>query len=610
LQGFAPLIDEVAAAATISRSLIGHMNRMRKVLKVALGCAAVCGLFGCKPVDPAAVDGNASSSAASTASSQPMPSRYTFGPEISAEDLAQHVQVLASDTFAGRAPGTQGEQLTVDYLVEQFTRLGLAPGNGDSYTQTVPMVAATVDPATTLSLENAGGTQTLAFGKDMVISTTRGEPKIEIKASDLVFVGYGVNAPEANWNDYSVDVRGKTVVALINDPGFHVGDESLFLGKRMTYYGRWTYKFEEAARQGAAAALLIHDDAGAGYGWSVLENGAKGPGFDLPASEDDAPRLPAQGWLTAAAASELFSRAGLDFEALRIAANQPGFTPVPMNTRLNLSLNSEVRTGESRNVLARLPGTTYPDESIIYMAHWDHLGVDPSIDGDQIFNGASDNATGVAGVLELAERFVTREPAPQRSVLFVAVTLEESGLLGSKYFVAHPPVALEKTVAVVNLDNLPSIGRTRDFTVIGMGNSELEDLLRPYAERQARILRPESAPEKGFYFRSDHFNFAKAGVPALYAKGGVDHFEQGETYGMAQAAEYVSKRYHQPGDEFDASWDMSGIVEDLAALYQLGHELASSRLWPNWYEGNAFKAARDASAAVRVEPDVPSAVQP
>ncbi|MGQ0801328.1 MAG: M28 family metallopeptidase [Pseudomarimonas sp.] len=576
-----------------------------RIVLTSLACAITALVAACQPATTTPAE-EAPTAVAPTA----VAGNYSFGPEISAEDVIQHVKVLASDEFEGRAPGGKGEQLTVDYLVEQFKRLGLKPGNGDSYTQSVPMVSTTADPSTELNLKHSGGNTRLAPFTEMVIGTSSGNPRVLIEDSEMVFVGYGVNAPESNWNDYSIDVRGKTVVMLVNDPGFHVGNEELFLGKRMTYYGRWSYKFEEAARQGAAAALIIHDTEGAGYGWNVIGDGWKGAQFDLPATEDSAPRLPAQGWLTAEAANAMFERAGLDFNALRTAANQPGFKPVPLATTLSLDLKSEISASESRNVVALLPGASRPDESIIYMAHWDHLGIDPTLTGDTIYNGASDNATGVAGILEIAERFVTRETPPARSVLFAAVTLEESGLLGSKFYVAHPLLPLEKTVAVVNLDNLPAIGRSRDITVIGMGNSELEDLLRPIAERQARILRPESAPEKGFYFRSDHFNFAKAGVPALYAKGGADHFEKGEVYGLQAQTDYVTQRYHQPSDEYDDSWDLSGMVEDMLALYQLGNELANGEQWPNWYEGNAFKAARDASAAARVPATPPATEAP
>jgi Zn-dependent M28 family amino/carboxypeptidase len=530
----------------------------------------------------------------SSAAAPATPAGHAFGPEISAEDLAAHIRVLASDEFGGRAPGSRGEQLTVDYLQAQFERLGLRPGNGDSWVQTVSMVETTADPATTLTLNFADGSETLAFGEQMVLGTSTGQPQVDIAGSELVFVGYGIDAPEADWNDYGVDVTGKTVVVLVNDPGFASGDAELFQGRRMTYYGRWTYKYEEAARKGAAAALIVHDDAGAGYGWGVVQNSWGGAQFDLPASSDPAPRLPAQGWLSAAAADALFRRAGHDLAQLRAAAGQRGFKPVPLAATLTTSLRSSVRDGESRNVMALLPGTERPDEIIVYMGHWDHLGTNPELEGDQIFNGAVDNATGIAGILEIAERFVTEAP-PQRSILFLAVTLEESGLLGSKYYTANPVYPLANTVAAINMDALSPIGRTRDFVVTGMGNSELEDVLRPIAEAQGRILVPEASPEKGFYYRSDHFNFAKAGVPALYAKGGIDHVEHGEAFGRAWSDEYGANRYHKPADEFDPAWDLSGLVQDLNALHGVGRRLADGSAWPNWYEGNEFRAVRDAS---------------
>ncbi len=521
---------------------------------------------------------------------------HTFGPEISTEDLAAHIRTLSSDAFEGRAPGGRGEQLTVDYIADQFRRLGLEPGNGDSYFQTVPMVESTASSATTLSIAWPGGeAQTLAFGTDMVLGTSSGQPQVLIENSDMVFVGYGVNAPEADWNDYAgLDVRGKTVVMLVNDPGFASGDPALFQGRRMTYYGRWSYKFEEAARQGAAAALVIHDTPGAGYGWEVVQNSWSGKQFDLPIAVDPAPRLPAQGWLSGEAAATLFARSGLDIAQLRAAAGQRGFKPVPLGATLSTELNSTIRDGESRNVMALLRGSERPDEAIVYMAHWDHLGRNEELAGDQIFNGAVDNATGVAGVLEIAERYVTAPP-PARSVLFMAVTLEESGLLGSKFYVAQPTIPLDNTVAAVNIDALQPIGRTRDMVVVGLGNSELEDVLRPVAAEQGRTLKVESAPEKGFYYRSDHFNFAKAGVPALYTKGGSDHVEKGEAYGLEWARAYGAERYHSPRDEFDPSWDLTGMVDDFNALYRVGRQLVDGDAWPNWYEGNEFRAVRDAA---------------
>jgi Zn-dependent M28 family amino/carboxypeptidase len=556
-----------------------------------LAAAASLVLAACQPDAPPAP-----ASSADAEPSAAVSPNHAFGPEISAEDLAAHIRVLADDDFEGRAPGGRGEELTVAYIQSQFERLGLAPGNGDSWVQTVPMVETTADSATTLEIRHADGSETLRFGEQMVIGTSTGKPEIRIEDSELVFLGYGIHAPEADWNDYSIDVKGKTVVVLVNDPGFASGDPALFQGRRMTYYGRWSYKFEEAARQGAAAALVVHDDAGAGYGWSVVENSWGGAQFDLPVSVDPAPRLPAQGWISGAVAEQLFARGGHDLAALRAAAAAPGFQPVPLNATLSTTLRSTIRDGESRNVLGLLRGSERPDEVIVYMGHWDHLGRNPELEGDQIFNGAVDNATGIAGILEIAERFVT-QPPPARSILFMAVTLEESGLLGSKYYTANPVYPLASTVAAINMDALYPIGRTRDLVVTGMGNSELEDVLRPIAERQDRVLKPESAPEKGFYYRSDHFNFAKAGVPALYAKGGVDHREQGEAYGQAWSAEYGTNRYHKPADAFDPAWDLSGMVEDLNALYGVGRHLADGDAWPNWYEGNEFRAVREASRA-------------
>jgi len=533
---------------------------------------------------------------------------HGFGPEISAEDIAAHVKVLASDAFGGRAPGTYGEDKTAEYLVAQFERLGLQPGNGDSWFQEVPMVATTADESGSWARLSIGGEdRPLAWGSEMVLGTRTEQPNVSLEDSEMVFVGYGVNAPEAGWNDYAgLDVKGKTVVILVNDPGFHAGDDSLFAGKKMTYYGRWTYKYEEAARQGAAAAIIVHDDAGAGYGWGVVRNSWSGAQYDLPASVDPEPRLPLQGWITGEVANELFAKAGLDFEQLRAAANKPGFTAVALDdARFSASVDSSIKQSSSRNILAMLPGSERPDEAIVYTAHWDHLGDhggEAAGEGeDHIYNGAVDNATGVAGVLEIAEAFTVRDPAPARSVVFLFVTLEESGLLGSKYYAANPVIPLKDTVAVVNLDAMSVVGPTRDLVVIGLGNSELDEVLRPFAEAQGRVLVEEDGVEKGFFFRSDHFSFAKHGVPALYAKGGIDHVEHGADFGRQLQARYTAEAYHQPADEFDPAWDLGGMVQDLMALYGVGSELAGSEAWPNYVEGNAFKAARDAARAAAAE---------
>ncbi|MBY4599656.1 M28 family peptidase [bacterium BD-1] len=569
-----------------------------------LFAAAALALAACsKAPEPAAT--------ADSAAPAPAAAEHGFGPEISAEDFAAHVKVLSSDEFGGRAPGTDGEQKTADYLVAQFQRLGLQPGNGDSWFQEVPMVVTTADEATSTAAITLGGAETpLAFGDQMALGTRTAQQEVFVKGSEMVFVGYGVNAPEAGWNDYAgLDVAGKTVVILVNDPGFHAGDESLFSGKKMTYYGRWTYKFEEAARQGASAALIIHDDAGAGYGWDVVKNSWSGAQYDLPTSADPEPRLPLQGWITGEVAAKLFADAGLDLEAMRAAANKPGFKAVPLGgATFTAKLNSSISQASSRNILAKLPGTERPDEAIVYTAHWDHLGDHSLTHGgdkaaagaegeDHVYNGAIDNATGVAGVLEIAEAFTVQDPKPARSLVFLLVTLEESGLLGSKYYAANPVIPLKDTVAVVNLDAMSVVGPTKDFVVIGLGNSELDDVLKPIADAQGRVLVEEDGVEKGFFFRSDHFSFAKFGVPALYAKGGIDHVEKGVEYGREVQSHYTNVAYHKPADEFDPNWDLRGVVQDLQALYGVGRELAGNEAWPNYVEGNAFKAARDASRA-------------
>ena len=563
------------------------MSRSALMLATLLGTTALV-LAACKKPREGA-------QANATTSSAPPVAAHRFEPAISSSDFAAHVRLLASDAFEGRAPGSAGGDKSVEYIKAQFLRLGLAPGNGDSYIQSVPMVEAIADPATVLAFDVGGKPLALRFGSDMVVGTRSGQAQVVLDGSDLVFVGYGVHAPELGWNDYAgTDVRGKTVVMFVNDPGFHVQDPTLFGGKRMTYYGRWTYKFEEAARQGAAAALIIHDREGAAYGWDVVKDGWSGPQFALSPTDDREPRLRAQGWLSGGAANTLLGRAGHRLDALYEAANMPGFKAIPLQAKLSLDLRSTITRKTSRNVLARLPGAERPDEAIVYMAHWDHLGRhegERSHGGDRIYNGAVDNATGVAGMLEIAEAFSRAGTPPDRSLLFLAVTLEESGLLGSRYYVAHPSVPLAQTVAVVNLDTMPVIGRTRDMTVVGLGSSQLEAILRRSTDAQGRVLRAEASPQDGLYFRSDHFNFAKAGVPALYAKGGDDLIDGGTGAGKAAQVDYRDNRYHQPGDAFDPAWPLAGVVEDIHALYGVGRELAGSGQWPVWYPGSPFAAA-------------------
>jgi len=565
----------------------------RPLLPCLLGAVLVA---ACKPPAPATDTVAATPDRADQGAS--------FNPAITADDFARHVRTLASDEFEGRGPGSVGEEKSVAYIEAQFRRLGLKPGNGDSYFQTVPMVETSADENVVMKLDVAGKARELKFGTDMVVGTRTARPQVQLDGSDLVFVGYGVNAPEQHWNDYAgVDVKGKTVVMLVNDPGFHQQDPSLFEGKRMTYYGRWTYKFEEAARQGAAAALIIHDTEGAAYGWEVVKNSWSGAQFDLRAADDPAPRLQLQGWLSGEAARSLFASLGQDLDALYAAAGKRGFRAIPLDAKVSLDLKSRISEKSSRNVIARLEGAKRPDEAVVYMAHWDHLGnhaheadehggTTAAGTDDTIYNGAVDNATGVAGILEIAEAFVHQQPRPDRSLVFLSVTLEESGLLGSRYYVAHPVVPLAKTVAVINLDAMPVIGKARDMTVVGFGSSQLEDLLRPIAREQGRTLHAEATPEDGFYFRSDHFNFARAGVPALYAKGGDDLVAGGTVAGRQAQIDYRDHRYHKPSDQYDPSWQLDGVMQDLEALYGVGRALAGSDQWPEWYEGNAFLSAQ------------------
>ncbi len=561
-------------------------------MRHALLSLAILAACACTPRgndQPAAPDTDAPAAGAASAAS------HAFDATINAADFAEHVRQLASDDFGGRAPGTPGEEKTVEYIKAQFARIGLQPGNGSDWFQTVPMTETTADESASLKIDIGGVAQELKFGTDMVIGTRTGQAQVSIKDSPLVFVGYGVDAPEQQWNDYAgIDVKGKTVVMLVNDPGFHAGDAKLFDGKRMTYYGRWTYKFEEAARKGAAAAVIIHDTEGASYGWDVVKNSWSGPQYDLQAKDDPAPRVPAQGWITGESAQALMKASGKDLAKLRAAANKRGFKAVPLDATLSLELKSSSVEKSSRNVVGLLPGSEAPEEAIIYMAHWDHLGTHEGETGDNIYNGAVDNATGVAGIIELAEAFRKAPTPPKRSILFLAVTLEESGLLGSKYYVAQPLIPLDKTVAVINLDALAPVGKARDITVVGKGSSQLEDVLKTVLDTQRRKPVVETNTAAGYYFRSDHFNFAKAGVPALYVDSGTELVEGGQAAGEAAGKDYTDNRYHKAADQFDAAtWKLEGILQDLETVKSVGQALADGGQWPNWYDGNPFKAARD-----------------
>jgi Zn-dependent M28 family amino/carboxypeptidase len=502
---------------------------------------------------------------------------------ISEARFREHIRTLASPAFAGRAPGSDGERLTVDYLCAEFRALGLAPGNGDRYVQSMPMIETQVDTRCTLAVHAGNAHVELAFGIDMVIGNTGGERDVAVDGSELVFIGYGIHAPERGWDDYrGVDVRGKTVVMLVNDPGFHTGDDELFSGPRMTPFGRWTYKFAEAARQGALAALIIHEDAAAGYGWDVVVAGAAGPRFSLPVEVDPAPRLPLQGWLSADAATAVFAAAGVDLAALRQTATRQGFSAVTLDARLSTAVRSDVAHGESSNVLGMIRGRTRPDEVVMYCAHWDHLGCKRAEDGrDEIRAGAIDNGTGVAAVLEIARAFTALPEAPERSVVFVSFTLEESGLLGAQYLVSHLPWPLANTVAVLNFDAMdPDFDNRAELPLVGFGSSTLEDMLTPVLARQGRTLVDEPSPEKGYFFRSDHYCFALAGVPALVA-------------GLNMSPGYA-QRYHKPTDVYDEGWNLTGVLQDVDAWFEVGRALAFGDAWPQWYPDHPFRAAADA----------------
>ncbi|NIM91156.1 MAG: M28 family peptidase [Candidatus Aminicenantes bacterium] len=514
---------------------------------------------------------------------------------ITAEDLSRDVQILSSDEFEGRAPASKGEELTVAFLKEEFEKLGLKPGNGESFFQEVPLVEITADPSVKLEIKSQERKVSFAYGNEFMAWTLRVVEQVGLANSEMVFVGYGIIAPEYNWNDYEgLDVKGKTVVMLVNDPGFATEDPEFFKGRAMTYYGRWTYKYEEAARQGADGALIIHETEPAAYPWAVVENSWSGPKFNLTSEDNYLSRCAVEGWITLETGQKLFKEAGLNYEETKAAAATRDFKAIPMNQKASVIIKNKIRYANSKNVMALWPGSDRADECVIYMAHWDHFGIDPSLEGDQIFNGALDNATGTAALLELAEAFTKLESPPSRSILFLSVTAEEQGLLGSYYYAANPVFPATKTVAVINMDALNIYGKMKDITVIGYGNSELEDYLAAAAAEQGRRVRPNPEPEKGSFFRSDHFPFAKQGIPALYADSGIDHVEHGEEWTLAQTDKYTAEKYHKPSDEYDPNWDLSGAIDDLHLLFKVGYRLSMESTFPIWKEGSEFKAKRDA----------------
>ncbi|MCH8521005.1 M28 family metallopeptidase [Glycocaulis sp.] len=522
-------------------------------------------------------------------------------PEITEEDLHFRIRVLADDRFEGRAPGTESGERSAQWIADELARVGVQPGGVDgTWYQPVPLIEAILDEETSsLDISINGEPMGLMMGRDTVYWTENPEERVAISDTDLVFVGYGVVAPEYGWNDYEgIDVTGKTVVILVNDPGYAHPDAGRFNGEAMTYYGRWTYKFEEAGRQGAAGAIIVHQTEPASYGWDVVASSWRGPQFTLDMPPSDL--VPVQGWVQLDVARRLFEATGHDFDALAEAAALPGFEPVALEgAQMSAELHTALDRLTSNNVIGLIEGSEAPDEYVLLMAHWDHLGVRLNFAADNdIYNGAVDNATGTAAIMEMGEAFALGEQ-PRRSVLVVAVTAEEQGLLGSAWFAANPTVPLSSIVGGLNIDAELPVGRTEDVVVVGYGASELEDILREEAAAQDRYLTPDPNPEAGYFYRSDHVSLARVGVPMIYAGGGSVHREYGREYVERAALAYRVNRYHQPADEYNPDWDLSGMEEDIRLLYAVARRLADSDEWPNWYEGNEFRGLRDAMMAGR-----------
>lgn len=523
--------------------------------------------------------------------------------QLSEATMKDVTRALSSDEFEGRMPGTPGEEKTIALMVDRFKAAGLQPGNGDSWVQEVPLIEITgkdyAPLAITGSKDGSATNLSFDFRKDWVGVTYREDAKTTLKDSELVFVGYGINAPERGWNDYAgLDVKGKTVVILVNDPDWQAANlEGTFNGRAMTYYGRWTYKYEEAARQGAAGALIVHQTDPASYGWNVVESSWTGPQAYARRGENAPPLTQMNGWLTEDAARKVLTAAGQDLDALTKAAQAKGFKPVPLGLKLSTSFASEFRSFMSHNIIGILPGSEAPDEYVMHTAHWDHLGrCTAAPDGDDICNGAVDNATGTAALVALAEAHAKAGPA-RRTLVFLAVTAEESGLLGAKYYAENPVFPLAQTVGGINMDAFQVAGPAKDVTVVGPGKSQLDAFLLAGLEADGRRITPDAKPEAGYYYRSDHFAFAKLGVPMLYIDGGEDLIAGGKDAGAAVAKDYTDNRYHGPKDEFNEAWDWSGVMADLQLYYRIGRSLAMSTSWPNWNEGDEFKGVRDTDCA-------------
>lgn len=509
-------------------------------------------------------------------------------PLIDSATIDRHLAVLSSDEFGGRLPFSKGEELTLDYLEKELKALGLSPGNGDAYRQEVPMVEITGFPDEKITLKTQGQDLNWTQGEQIVTYCEKAQEAASLDNSELVFAGFGIVAPEYGWNDYEgIDVKGKTVVVMVNDPGYYTEDAALFKGSQMTYYGRWTYKFEEAARQGAAGCLIIHEPGAAGYPWFVVQSSWSGTRLTL--EPDGTPLLDVAGWISVDAAKELFLTARPDTKGWFGLATQPDFEAIPLKTTVSTSVRNELRFDKSNNIIATLPGASRPEEYVVYSAHWDHIGVGPAVNGDTIYNGALDNASGTSQLLAIAEAYSKLESPPARSVVFLFVTAEEQGLWGSAYYVNNPIYPLDKTVANINIDGINPSGKAKDLTITGAGHSEMDQLAEAIAIEQGRYVQPDQEPAKGYFYRSDHFNFAKKGVPALYAQGGYDHWTKGKEYAKEQQENFVATRYHQPADEYtNGAWPLGGAVQDGELLFKVGLGLATGEKWPKWDEGSEF----------------------
>ena len=509
-------------------------------------------------------------------------------------NLLTHIKVLSSDEYEGRAPGSKGEELSLRYIEDQFRGMNLEPGNPDgTFLQKVPLVGITPDPAMSLGFSANGKKVDLKFQQEFVAWTKRVSKNVSVDA-DTIFVGYAAQAPEYKWDDFKgLDVKGKMLIVLVNDPP--VEDEDIFGGKAMTYYGRWTYKYEKAAELGAAGCLIVHEEGPAGYPWAVVAQ-KSGEQFDLVSPDKNAGRAAVEGWITREQAEKLFKMAGKDFETLKKAAAHRDFQPVPLGVRTQISIQNTLREIQSNNVIAKLTGSEpqLQHQYVIYTAHWDHLGIGPEVNGDKIYHGAVDNASGVAALIEIARAYRKLEVPPKRSILFLSVTAEEQGLLGSRYYAEHPLYPLTSTAAVINMDGLNVLGRTRDIVMIGRGNSTLDEVVSAVARDQGRTVKPDPEPEKGYFYRSDHFEFSKQGVPAFDPGEGVEYTGHPAAWGLQMRNRYTSEDYHKPSDKVKNDWDLSGAVEDCQLYFLVGYRVANEPKLPEWKPNAEFKAKREA----------------